>query len=96
MIKHIVFTKFENPDENVPAACALLNALPEKIPEIVSLETGRDVLHSERSYDMALIVTFRSFAALAVYDKHPEHGKVRAYIKAHRTASATVDFEYEG
>ena len=95
MIKHIVFTKFENPDESAPVACGLLAALPEKIPQIVTLETGRDVLHSARSYDMALIVTFRSLADLAVYDKHPEHEKARAYIKAHRTATATVDFEFE-
>ena len=90
MIKHIVFTKFENPDENVPEDSALLHALTETIPEIVTLETGRDVLHSARSFDMALIVTFRSLADLAVYDKHPEHEKARAYIKAHRTATATV------
>ena len=80
MLKHIVFTRFENPEE--------------KIPEIVTLETGRDVLHSARSYDMALIVTFRSREDLQIYDRHPEHGNERAYIKAHRTASATVDFEF--
>ncbi len=94
MLKHIVFTRFENPEESVPVACGLLHALPEKIPEIVTLETGRDVLHSERSYDMALIVTFRTREDLLTYDRHPEHGKARAYIKAHRTASATVDFEF--
>ena len=94
MIKHIVFTKFENPAENVPVAQALLGALPEQIPEIVSLETGEDVLHSDRSYDMALIITFHSLDDLHIYDQHPEHAKVRAYIRAHRTASATVDFEF--
>ena len=93
MIKHIVFTKFENPAENVPAARALLHALPGLIPEIVTLETGADVLHSDRSYDMALIVTFHTLEDLHAYDQHPEHGKVRAYIRAHRTASASVDFE---
>lgn len=94
MIKHIVFTKFEDPAENVPAAQALLGALPEQIPEIVSLETGEDVLHSDRSYDMALIITFQSLEDLHAYDQHPEHAKVRAYIRAHRIASATVDFEF--
>ncbi len=94
MIKHIVFTKFQDPAKSVPEAKALLSALPEKIPQIISLEVGGDVLHSERSYDMALIVTFRSLEDLKLYDTHPEHGKVRAYIKAHRTASATVDFEF--
>ena len=94
MIKHIVFTKFSDPAESVPEARKLLAALPAQIPEIVSLETGADVLHSERSFDMALIVTFRSLADLKVYDTHPAHQQVRAYIKAHRTGSATVDFEF--
>ena len=94
MIKHIVFTKFENPSESVPVAAAMLQALPAQIPQIVTLETGADVLHSDRSYDMALIVTFHSLADLKLYDQHPEHAKVRAYIKAHRIASATVDFEF--
>ncbi len=93
MIRHIVFTKFEAPDENVPAARALLEALPEKIPEIVTLETGRDFLCSERSWDMALVVTFKTREDLAVYAGHPEHQKVKAYIHAHRKASATVDYE---
>lgn len=94
MIKHIVFTRFENPAEDVPAARAMLETLPGQIPEIVSLETGADCKHSERSYDMALIVVFRSMEDLAVYDTHPAHEAVRAFIKAHRTATATVDFSF--
>ena len=94
MIKHIVFTKFENPAESVPTARKMLEALPEKIEQICTLETGADCKHSERSYDMALIVTLRSMEDLAIYDQHPEHVKVREYIKAHRTASATVDFAF--
>ena len=82
------------PDESVPVAAKMLSALPQAIPQIRTLEVGADVKHSERSYDMALIVTFDSMDDLAIYDKHPEHEKARAYIKAHRTATATVDFAY--
>ena len=53
-----------------------------------------DFLHSERSFDLALIVTFRTRDDLKIYDTHPEHEAVRLYIKAHRTATATVDFEF--
>lgn len=94
MIKHIVFTKFANPEESVPVVREMLEALPAKIPVIRTLETGKDVMHSERSFDMALIVTVDSLSDLRCYDQHPEHLKVREYIKAHRTASATVDFEF--
>lgn len=94
MIKHIVFFKFENPDEHAPEASRRLLALKDKIPQIRSIETGRDFMHSDRSFDLALIVTFDTREDLASYDCHPEHEKVRAYVKAHRTASASVDFEY--
>ena len=94
MIKHIVFTKFENPAEQAPEASRQLLALKDKIPQIVTIETGLDVLHSERSFDLALIVTFNTREDLKIYDHHPEHEAVRAYIKAHRTATATVDFEF--
>ena len=33
MIKHIVFTKFENPDEQAPKASEMLLARKETIPE---------------------------------------------------------------
>ncbi len=94
MIKHIVFTKFESPAEQAPEASRQLLALKDRIPQIRTIETGFDFKHSERSFDLALIVTFDSKEDLEIYDKHPEHEKVRAYIKAHRTATATVDFEF--
>ena len=94
MIKHIVFTRFENADEQAPVASRMLLALKEKIPQIRSIETGFDFKHSERSFDLALIVTFATKEDLAAYDCHPDHEKARDYIKAHRTATATVDFEY--
>ena len=94
MIKHIVFTKFENPSEQAPVASEMLLALKETVPQIRSIETGFDFKHSERSFDLALIVTFDTKEDLEIYDHHPEHEKARTYIKAHRTATATVDFEF--
>ena len=94
MIKHIVFTKFENPGEQAPVASEMLLALKETVPQIRSIETGFDFKHSERSFDLALIVTFDTKEDLEIYDHHPEHEKARTYIKAHRTSTATVDFEF--
>lgn len=94
MVKHIVLTKFKEPEKAVPVARAMLAALKNEIPEILSLETGRDFLGSARSWDMALVVTFDSREALAVYADHPAHQAVKAYIHAARTDSATVDYEF--
>lgn len=94
MVKHIVFMKFDNPEEVAPIVSERLLALKELIPQIRTIETGRDFMHSDRSFDFALIVTFDNREDLAIYDKNPDHGKVRAYIKEHRAATATVDFEF--
>lgn len=92
MIRHIVFTRFDNPAAHAPKAREMLLGLKDRIPQIISIEVGLDVMHSARSYDMALIVTVASLADLEIYDRHPAHEEARAYIKAHRTATASVDF----
>ena len=58
------------------------------------MQIGEDFLHSGRSYDMALLVDFKSREDLEIYDKNPDHAKARVYIHAHRLDSKTVDFEY--
>ncbi|MDL2289424.1 Dabb family protein [Clostridia bacterium OttesenSCG-928-F22] len=95
MIKHIVLYKFkkEYPDAAQQAAEKLM-ALPEKIDVIRSFEVGKDVLHEERSYDFALIGVFDSLEAMETYKKHPEHLKVREFMKEVREASVSVDFEF--
>lgn len=95
MVKHIVFTKFAHPDEDVPEAMKRLLALRETVPGILSMEAGRDILHSERSFDMALVVTFPDRAALEAYAVHPAHMQVKEFIHARRTGTATVDYEFE-
>lgn len=94
MIKHIVLFRFEDPTVNIPIVRESLYALREKIPEIVSMQIGEDFLHSGRSFDMALLVDFKTREDLEIYDKHPDHQQARAYIHVHRLDSKTVDFEY--
>ena len=93
MIKHIVFTKFENADEQASVASGMLLALKDTIPQIRTIETGRDFKHSERSFDLALTCTFADLDAIAVYDKHPAHEEAREYIYAHRIDGKTVVYE---
>lgn len=94
MFQHIVFFRFRDPEECVPVVGEKLLALKDKIPEIVDIRFGADILHSERSSDAALLVTFRNEADYRVYDEHPDHAEVRKYIHEHRTESRTVDFEF--
>lgn len=98
MIKHIVLWKFldqaegHTKEENMDIVRDKLTALLPIIPSIRSFEIGKDILHSEMSYDMALIMTFDSMEALEAYKIHPEHQKVSAYVKKVRSGRVSTDF----
>ncbi len=99
MIKHIVMWKFKDEangqtkEEIMTQVQRDLTALKGIIPEILSMEIGRDVLRGEPSYDMALILEFADMAALQTYIAHPEHQKVSAYITASRNERAVADLQ---
>ncbi|CAH0117667.1 MULTISPECIES: Dabb family protein [unclassified Paenibacillus] len=94
MITHIVFFKLKDRSpESVRKTADVLNAMRGQIPELLELEVGIDVLHSERSYDIALITKFESLAALEAYQVHPEHVKVIEHMATVRESSVSVDFE---
>ena len=75
MIRHVVFFKFKQGigEEVIVDLEKSIAALPPVIPEILSYEFGRDVVRSERSYDLALISTFNDVDAMQHYQKHPDH-----------------------
>ena len=54
---------------------------------------GLDVKKSERSYDIVLIVDFENRAGYEIYDKHPIHQLVRAFMHGIYETSVAVDFE---
>lgn len=94
MITHIVLFKLKDRSpESVAATAKVLRDLEGKIPELLTIEVGIDVLHSERSYDIALHTTFDSLEALNAYQVHPEHKKVIAHMNEVRESSVSVDYE---
>lgn len=94
MLKHVVCQKFQNPADAEQAA-HMLRALEGQIPTLRSMEVGINIKESERAYDLVLIACFDDMAGLAAYDKHPAHEAVRAFIKARRTGTVSVDYECE-
>lgn len=99
MLKHIVLWKLKETAgghtkaENMARAKELLLALPDLIPQIESIQVGEDVLHTDASYDMALIVTVENADSLAEYIRHPEHQKVSEFIGTIRETRICVDIE---
>jgi hypothetical protein len=95
MITHIVFFKLKDRSpEAVQATAQVLTNMEGRIPVLKHIEVGKDVLHMERSYDIALITKFESLDDLKVYDSHPVHVEVKNHMKQVLDGtSVCVDFE---
>lgn len=94
MLTHIVCWKYkaETSETEREEHAAKLRALPEAIPDIVSFNVGRDILHLERSFDTGLVAVYPDRAALDFYTDHPEHQKVAALGKRIAERVVSVDF----
>lgn len=94
MLTHIVCFKLKDSSaESVARTAEVLRAMEGKIEQLKYIEVGIDVLHSDRSYDIALITKFDSMEAMEAYQIHPEHQKVIEHMAQVREASVSVDFE---
>lgn len=94
MIKHIVFFKLKDPStDNIDRTVEVLRNMKDKIPQLRSLEAGRDIVRSERSYDLALVVEVDHLEDLQAYQVHPVHQEVIRYINEVKDHTLSVDFE---
>jgi hypothetical protein len=94
MLTHIVFFKLkEHTPEVLQKTKEVLMNMEGKIEQLLSIEVGVDIIHSERSYDIALVTKFHSLEDLAIYNAHAVHQEVITYIGTVREASVSVDYE---
>jgi hypothetical protein len=100
MIKHIVFFGLaENAEgktkaENAEIIKSELENLVNFIPEIKKIEVGINCPNAPKTnFDIALYSEFENLQTLDIYQEHPEHKKVAAYIGKVRTSRAAVDYE---
>jgi hypothetical protein len=92
VLTHVVLFKLHDP-ARAPEVREKLLSMKGKIPDLLDIEVGVDVVRSERSYDVALITKHESLAAMERYQVHPVHEQVIAYMKTVRDRSVAVDFE---
>lgn len=93
MFTHIVFFKLKNKEQSTDARNILLS-MEGKIPQLKGLEVGLDVMHSERSYDLALITKFDSLDDMNSYAVSEYYvNEVLKYLKPMLESSKTVDYE---
>jgi len=94
MIVHIVMFKFKEDDKqaNLVKVKAILEQLPKKIDELISMEVGLNFDTADRAMDLSLYSTFKTKADLESYAIHPAHIKVVEFIKTVVTESKVVDY----
>ncbi len=99
MIKHIVMWKIEesheegNKDELMNRIKEDLEGLKNVIPEIKTMEIGRNSNELPTSFDIALYSEFESQEDLDTYKEHPEHEKVAQFIRRVTADAVVVDYE---
>lgn len=98
MIRHIVMFRFKEEaggksrEENVLATKAMLDALPEKIPQILHSKTYVNAEGADpENAHLILISEFESLKALEEYLVHPDHKAVGAFMRPLRESRAGID-----
>ncbi len=95
MIKHVVMFKFKSStaDDDISRMEKGLSALPGLIPEIRQYELGRNVVHSDRSFDFGLVAGFDDLDALQRNSRHPRHHELLKLINEICDSIRSFDFE---
>lgn len=97
MFTHIVLFKLKDPSPALlERTREVLLSMQGRVPSLVDIEVGFDLLHSERSYDLALVTRFENRAGFEAYREHPYHrDPVLAHMHAVAASAVTVDFDAE-
>ena len=90
MIRHVVLMRFTDPAQ-APEVKERLEALLEKVPELLSLQVDLDELRSEASWDLALVSTHEDLDGLKAYQAHPEHAAFLQWLRPLLKDRASVD-----
>lgn len=97
MVKHIVSFKLQGtPAERLDVARqfkAALEALPEKIDVLRSIEVGLNENPAE-DWDVVLTAIVDRMEDVAVYANHPAHVAAAGLLKGHKEARACVDYNF--
>lgn len=93
MIKHVVMYKLkERTVENQKNLVNKFMSMNGKIDVLKSIESGHDFLNDDRSYDVVLICEFETIEDFKIYQTHPVHLPVKAYVKSVIEKAHSIDF----
>ena len=92
MMKHIVMWKLKNPAD-APHFKAQLDSCRDLVPGMLKFEVATRTVALEASCDVVLYSVFESSAALAAYQKHPQHQYISSVLGALRDSRSVLDYE---
>lgn len=97
-IVHVVAWRLNGPDAparqaQARAALAAVEATRGRVPGLVSLEAGINIVEAADAWDVGAVMVFASRAALEAYQTHPVHLALKAVIGPMRQARSQLDFE---
>ncbi|HOO12760.1 MAG TPA: Dabb family protein [Bacillota bacterium] len=99
MVKHIVAWKLKSfaggrdSKENARIMKERIEGLKDKIKEILQIEVGINVNSSSAAYDVVLYSEFQDVESLDVYQNHPDHLEVVAFVKEVTQDRIVVDYQ---
>lgn len=99
MVKHIVLFKLkeslskEQKMDVMNRFKQAIEALPEKISVIRSIEVGLNI-NTNETWDIALYSEFDSLEDVKVYAAHPDHVAAGSLLADAKESRACVDYEY--
>ena len=99
MVKHIVMWNLResaggrSKSENLQEMKTRLEGLKDKIGEIKFLEVGINFNETGDAFDIVLYTEFENRVSLDTYQNHPEHIRVRDFVRSVRQERKVVDYE---
>ena len=98
MIRHIVMWRLADTPDKAEKAAAIkegLEALKDKIPEIVDIAVGINISDNDMNSDVVLVSAFNTHDDLAAYIQHPAHKAVgTSAVKPNVVERRVVDYEF--
>jgi len=79
--------------EQARTVIGAVEATRDRIPGLLSLDAGINVVDAPDAWDVGAVMVFRSRAALDAYQTHPDHLAFKAAIGPLRSARSQLDFE---
>ncbi len=91
MLTHVVLFRFADLSVAAEARDRML-AMKGRIPALLDIEVGVDIVRSERSADLALITRHENLAGMEAYQVDPVHQELLAWVKPRVKHAVAVDF----